>query len=188
MNKFTNPLDNIKIASPCSQDWNSMLGTDRKRFCGDCKLNVYNLSGMSKKEAEQLLANSDGRVCVRFYRRADGSILTQDCPVGWAAIKRRMSKTATAFASLIFGLMTSVGIMSLFNQPNGEMIGSLEAYPTATPTPKPKPTPERIPLMGAIAPTRTPTPKATPKIQEDVEMGETSMPLMGKPSIRDKKN
>ncbi len=42
MNKFTNPLSNIKIASPCSQDWNEMIGTERKRFCGECKLNVYN--------------------------------------------------------------------------------------------------------------------------------------------------
>ncbi len=62
MNKFTSPLDNIKVASPCSQDWNAMFGTDRKRFCGDCKLNVYNLSGMTKKEAERLLADSEGRV------------------------------------------------------------------------------------------------------------------------------
>ena len=55
MNKFTNPLSNIKIASPCSQDWNEMIGTERKRFCGECKLNVYNLSGMSEQEAENLL-------------------------------------------------------------------------------------------------------------------------------------
>ena len=48
MNKFTNPLDNIKIASPCSADWDAMIGNERSRHCGDCKLNVYNLSGMTK--------------------------------------------------------------------------------------------------------------------------------------------
>ncbi len=81
MNKFTNPLDNIKIASPCSADWDEMMGNERTRFCGECKLNVYNLSGMSQREAENLLLNSEGRLCVRFYKRADGTILTKYCPV-----------------------------------------------------------------------------------------------------------
>jgi len=114
MNKFTNPLSNIKIASPCSQDWNEMIGTERKRFCGECKLNVYNLSGMSRGEAENLFMRSEGRLCVRFYRRADGSVLTKDCPVGWQAIKRRVSRVSTAVASLIFGLVSGLGINNYF--------------------------------------------------------------------------
>ena len=72
--KFTNPLDSIKIASPCSADWGSMVGDNRQRHCGECKLNVYNLSGMSKKDAENLILNSEGRLCARFYRRKDGTI------------------------------------------------------------------------------------------------------------------
>ena len=52
MAKFESPLNNIKIASPCSANWDEMYGNERKRFCGDCKLNVYNLSGMSRDEAE----------------------------------------------------------------------------------------------------------------------------------------
>lgn len=114
MSKFTNPLNNVKIASPCSQDWNEMIGTERKRFCGECKLNVYNLSGMSRSEAENLLLNSEGRLCVRFFRRADGTVLTTDCPVGWQAIKQRVSKTATAFASLIFAALSGIGLASYF--------------------------------------------------------------------------
>src|SRR5215213_10800265 len=98
---FTNPLDNIRIASPCRSDWNEMYGDDRTRFCGECKLNVYNLSGMNRSEAEALLMNSEGRVCVRFFRRNDGTVLTKDCPVGWRALKKRVSTTATAIASLI---------------------------------------------------------------------------------------
>lgn len=47
MKNFNNPLDNIHIASPCSADWSEMYGDNRKRFCGDCKLNVYNLSDPS---------------------------------------------------------------------------------------------------------------------------------------------
>ena len=125
MNKFTNPLNSVKIASPCSQDWNVMIGTERRRFCGECKLNVYNLSGMSQREAENLLLNSEGRLCVRFYRRADGSVLTKDCPVGWQMIKRRVSKTATAFASLLFGIVGGLGLNSFFNGEKETVVGQM---------------------------------------------------------------
>ena len=113
MQKFTNPLDNIHIASPCSADWNQMFGDGRKRFCGDCKLNVYNLSDMTRSEAENFLIASEGRTCVRFYRRQDGSVLTKDCPVGWQAIKRRVSKVATAVFSMIAGLTGGLFAVSL---------------------------------------------------------------------------
>lgn len=114
MSKFTNPLNNIQIASPCSADWNEMVGDERSRFCGECKLNVYNLSGMSQREAENLLINAEGRLCVRFYKRADGTILTKDCPVGWQVIKQRISKTATAFASLVFAAFNGIGLANYF--------------------------------------------------------------------------
>jgi hypothetical protein len=163
MNKFTNPLNNIKIASPCSQDWEAMLGDNRKRFCGECKLNVYNLSGMTKAEAEQLLINSEGRLCVRFYQRVDGTVLTQDCPVGWAAFKKSVSKTATAAASLVFGIISGLGFNAYFGKsktvPKGrEIMGTVAYRPTPNNTPKPKTTPEEF-VMGAIAP----QPKTTPK-------------------------
>ena len=114
MSKFTNPLDNIKIASPCSQDWDAMIGVGRKRYCGECKLNVYNLSGMTRTEAESLLMNSEGRLCVRFYRRQDGSVLTQDCPVGWQSVKKRLSRVATAFVSLVFAALSGIGLANYF--------------------------------------------------------------------------
>ena len=110
------PLYNIRIASPCSADWSGMIGTDRKRFCGQCKLNVYHLSGMSVAEAEDLITQSEGRLCVRFYRRTDGTILTKDCPVGWARVKERVSRVATAAFSLLMTLFAGIGIMSFFSK------------------------------------------------------------------------
>jgi hypothetical protein len=104
----TSPLNNIKIASPCSANWDEMVGDERKKFCGECNLNVYNLSGMTKGEAENLLLESDGRLCVRFFKRADGTILTQDCPVGWAKVKRNLSRVATAAFALVFGTLGGI--------------------------------------------------------------------------------
>lgn len=124
-NKFSNPLDNIKVASPCSQDWDAMIGSERKRYCGECKLNVYNLSGMTRNEAENLLQNSEGRLCVRFFRRADGTVLTQDCPVGWRAVKVRMTKMATAFASLIFGLIGGLGLNFYMKDSSNVEVGKM---------------------------------------------------------------
>lgn len=161
--KYTNPLENLKIASPCSQDWEAMIGTERKRYCGECQLNVYNLSGMTRGEAENLVANAEGGLCVRYFKRADGTVLTADCPVGWKAFKKRVSVGATAFASLIFSLISGLGLAAMFSQSKGAAeMGELVSY-QPTPKPKSQPTPERdYPIMGGIA-APSPTPKSTPK-------------------------
>lgn len=130
MRKFTNPLDNIHVASPCSANWDEMFGDDRKRHCGDCKLNVYNLSNMTRREAEDLLVNSEGRLCVRFFRRADGTVLTKNCPVGWQAVKRRMSRIATAAFSMVAGIFGGIFAFNLFkSQPYNETIGVKRTLP-----------------------------------------------------------
>lgn len=108
MKKFTNPLDSVKIASPCGANWNEMRGDERKKYCAMCRLNVYNLSDMTRREAENFLINSEGRVCLRVFRRTDGTVITQDCPVGWARIKRKVSRTATAAFALIAGFFGGV--------------------------------------------------------------------------------
>ena len=131
MSEFDSPLNNIRIASPCQADWNEMYGDNRKRFCGDCKLNVYNLSGMTRDEAEALVMNAEGRLCVRFYKRADGSVITQDCPVGLARVKQRTRILATALASIVMALFTGILFASFFSKMKATM-GEI-AMPIATP-------------------------------------------------------
>ncbi|HEY0545643.1 MAG TPA: hypothetical protein VGC91_09725 [Pyrinomonadaceae bacterium] len=110
MAKFKDPLSRVKVASPCAADWESMIGDARRRFCAQCELNVYNLSEMTKREAEELLNQTEGRLCVRFYRRADGTILTQDCPVGWRAMRRRLKRVRTAIVSTVLSFLAGLGI------------------------------------------------------------------------------
>ena len=161
MAKFDSPLSNLKVASPCSQDWNAMVGDSRKRYCGECKLNVYNLSGMSQTEAENLVLSAEGRLCVRFYKRADGSVLTADCPVGWAKVKQRTRAYVTALASLIFTFFGALGMVAAFKKSNNAVVGKMVPYSSPTPKQSPKATPEETPfVMGDIA---VPTPKQTPK-------------------------
>jgi hypothetical protein len=112
MSLHTSPLDDVKIAAPCRASWERMTGNDRVRFCDSCNLNVYNLSGMSKNEAETLVGNSEGRLCVRFYRRADGTILTKNCPVGLRAVRRRVSRIAGSIVSAVLGFFAGIGFDS----------------------------------------------------------------------------
>jgi hypothetical protein len=92
-------LDQIKIASPCSADWDQMKGNDQVRFCDECKKNVFNLSAMTRRDAEALIKETNGNLCARLYRRADGTVLTEDCPVGVrvkiARVRRRVAWAIT---------------------------------------------------------------------------------------------
>lgn len=94
-------LQDVRIASPCTSDWSKMTGDDRVRHCAECNLNVYNFAAMTGFEIAELLANRQGRrVCARIYRRADGTMITQDCPKGLRAVIRRVSRVAgAAFAA-----------------------------------------------------------------------------------------
>lgn len=135
MQKFTNPLDKLKIASPCDADWGEMRGDERRRYCAMCRLNVYNLSGMTRGEAESFIVNAEGRVCLRIHRRADGTVITKDCPVGWRAVKRKVSRTATAVFSLIAGFFG--GVLAL------ESLQTLREFTNYEKVPEPFfPTPE----------------------------------------------
>lgn len=94
-------LDKARIATPCPANWNDMKGDDRQRHCGACKLNVYNVAGLTKAEAEALLERrvSGERVCVRLMRRQDGTIITKDCSVGISLARRAKLKAASMYAS-----------------------------------------------------------------------------------------
>ena len=110
MARFNNRLDHVRVAAPCKADWNQMIGNERVRFCSQCSLNVYNLSSMKRSEAESLVVQTEGRLCVRFYRRSDGSIITKDCPIGLRAIRRRVSYVAKAISYTVMGLLAGLGV------------------------------------------------------------------------------
>jgi hypothetical protein len=104
------PLDVIGVASPCHASWEGMVGDNRSRFCGECQKNVYNLSGMTKDEAEALVNAREGKLCVRFYRRADGTVLTEDCPVGLRWARRKLAGMLTGIAAAIAVLIGGIAL------------------------------------------------------------------------------
>jgi hypothetical protein len=115
MARFRNPLAHVRVASPCKADWDRMIGSERVRFCGQCSLNVYNLSAMTRDEAESLIARTEGRLCVRFYRRNDGSIITRDCPVGLRAVRERVSYWTKAATAALLTFFAAIGFQTLIS-------------------------------------------------------------------------
>src|SRR5581483_11638227 len=99
-------VDSIRIASPCSARWEDMDGDDRARFCGQCRKHVYNFSAMTQAEVAALIREKEGRLCGRFYQRADGRMLTADCPV---AVHRRCSRLARLAGSMATAILVFFG-------------------------------------------------------------------------------
>ena len=101
MNEELFALEDIQIAKPCKARWERMTGDDRTRHCGTCKLNVYNVAGMTREETVNLIRTSEGRVCLRIYKRYDGTLLTKDCPAGVASARRKQIGLAAAAMVLL---------------------------------------------------------------------------------------
>jgi len=92
-------LDAVRVASPCNMRWDDMVGDGRVRYCGKCEKNVYNVAYMTRDEAETLMHEHEGELCMRIYRRADGTVITSDCPVKAQRKERRNSLLAIAIGS-----------------------------------------------------------------------------------------
>jgi len=106
MNKQKFDVNNLRVASPCSVGWETMSGDERVRRCHSCKLNIYNISEMTKTEIEDLITKREERVCIRLYKRHDGTVLTKDCSVGFRAYQKRAARFAGAALAAILGLFS----------------------------------------------------------------------------------
>ncbi|MBX3231344.1 MAG: hypothetical protein KIT84_10400 [Labilithrix sp.] len=119
-------LDQVSVASPCSANWNEMLGDERVRFCLSCEKHVYDISAMPKAEAEALIAaqaEAAGELCIRFYRREDGTIMTSDCPVG--VTRKRRKKLALGVAGA--GALAFGAFAALQRAADDRVMGKIEA-------------------------------------------------------------
>jgi hypothetical protein len=109
--------------------WDAMKGDDRVRSCEACDKDVYNLSAMTRDEAESLLHEQDGSICARIHRRADGTVMTSDCPMG-ARQKRRRRTTAAAVGAGT--LVLAAGAAALWEAEPPRMVeGSDESFHTS---------------------------------------------------------
>ena len=142
-------LDLIQVASPCSMSWHEMEGDDRVRFCDECSLNVYNLSGMKRAEAEALVTSTEGRLCVRYHQRADGTVITRDCPIGVAAARRAVARLVGIVAAVCVALVSAAWAIGTGSRSRD---GGLEqAEPFRSVARRLAPPPTRFIVLGGAA-------------------------------------
>ncbi len=158
-----NVLEHVSVASPCSVSWDDMTGDDRARHCGRCGLSVYNLSDMTAQEAPAFVAGREGRACIRFYRRADGTMITRDCPVGLLALRLKAARAAARIAAAVAFLLGG-GLLFGANRVGGPArVRQLEPFATVCRWISPVPPPARFrPTMGEMVFRPAPPPGAGP--------------------------
>ncbi len=165
-------LKGIRVASPCTANWDEMRGDDRVRFCGSCEKNVFNLSGMTEEEAESLLEATNAQICVRFYQREDGTVLTSDCPVGALAVRKKRRRIAAASVASVFAML-AVACGGEVDGQGSPVVGQVESTETRAVTGKPD---SRL-MMGEMVADPTPKPATTAKAAS----GRPPRPMMGAP-------
>jgi hypothetical protein len=101
-------FDQITIDSPCPVSWESMQGDKRVRHCRHCQKNVYNLSAMTREEVVGLIQQKEVQLCGRMFRRADGTLLTSDCPVGLREVRRRIVRALFGIAATVLALVGGI--------------------------------------------------------------------------------
>ena len=118
-------LDQLAIAAPCTANWDEMTGDDRSRACSLCKKNVYNISAMSRAEAESLIRANEGDICVRLFKRADGTVIVDNCPVGLRAIRKQLSWVGARLvqAMTLFAAVAFIAFSVLATGSAGSMFG-----------------------------------------------------------------
>lgn len=91
-------LRQLEIPIRCHEDWDSIDGGERRRFCEKCGHHVNSFEEMSADEAEALL-NQPGRVCARVVLSPSRGILTRDGWIPRLAIAGALAFSATGCSS-----------------------------------------------------------------------------------------
>lgn len=88
----------IRIASPCDVEWDSMIGNDRVRFCEHCQLTVHNVDRASRKQIKLLVARSKGRLCVNYRQPVPQQLPS---PILYKIGRRTSVIAASAFSATL---------------------------------------------------------------------------------------
>jgi hypothetical protein len=112
-----NSFRKITVASPCLADWDQMTGNEQVRFCDHCNLKVHNISELTYARAARLVARSNGRLCVRYYRDSEGAPIVRQTKSKLHQIGRRVSRLAAGAFSATLSLSTVAAQPSTSQQP-----------------------------------------------------------------------
>lgn len=122
-------LDVIQVSKPCVASWDAMAGGDQKRFCSHCQKFVHNLSAMNEIEAERLVCQNAGDLCVRFSRDAQTrQVLTLDYEKREMPSRRRAMAVIASIGAAAVAAAT-FGAIQLTQKPTPAIMGAMVLPP-----------------------------------------------------------
>ena len=171
-------LDVIKIKTPCTENWETMAGHGKTRYCDRCELHVHNLSAMSIDEVQELVAGASGRLCVRM----DAPTVAEIAPSRRIARWRRVAMAAGLMVAGMLGLTAPGCDQKVMGEvpapppppsPPGRSAGIMGDM-VCPPTPRPAKQPTTQPV-ASTQPTKTSTPVAYPG-EMDLDRAKAALP------------
>jgi hypothetical protein len=147
-------LDVLEIKTPCPADWDAMTGDAQTRFCAHCQKHVHDLSQMPRDQAERLVCESAGNLCVRFARDEAGQVITLDYRRQkqqrwpwrlWTLVALCLAMITGTVEAVFFG--KKIQAVTPSTAPAQGQVMVLGAIPPPNPLPVPPPT-----KMGEVAP------------------------------------
>jgi hypothetical protein len=101
--------DELQVATPCQSAVWDTSDDNRARLCTTCNKNVYNVSLMTLAEADGLIREKKGNLCISLYKSFRGKTLTADAPKGFRFLRKKylIARAKTiAFALALWGFIT----------------------------------------------------------------------------------
>jgi hypothetical protein len=103
-------IDKLGINSPCTADWNKMKGNDRIRYCEECKRYVHDFSRLPRRQVQDLIAASPGRICARLTYNEDDSVIFLDSRTLSRSESQKASPLATAIVTAMITISTGIAL------------------------------------------------------------------------------
>lgn len=154
--------DDLKIADPCHENWDTMEPREKARFCTACQLDVIDVSAMKRSEAVAFSKKPRyDRVCVSYIVRKDGAIRFSDTPANTPDVQVqslfRRGRAVVAAAALSLAAcqpavdaVSAMGASIAHAEPRGEEVRLAGVAPIQQPPA----------VADAGVPVRPPVPRA----------------------------
>lgn len=128
MARRRNLSDALETRFACHVSWDDMSGGADRRFCGQCRCEVFDFAQMEPRAVKARLEASRGRLCARLTRVA-GRIQMLAPPSPPAAEAPRRAERAPAIAAGLFGAWLSLAAAHASASPSPAPVAAAPAEP-----------------------------------------------------------
>jgi len=178
-------LRQIRVKTPCQENWEAMSGGEQERFCDKCQHSVHDLTALTPAEAETLFAEATRTPCVRYIPDEKGAPIYK----GTSAWKKLLAAGAIGFSGAAHAQEKLTGKVAPSKPPqNQAMLGDVAVPSKLSPKDGPvkmgKPLAHPQPKIGE-APMAPHKGKGKPKKVVQKTQGIVA-PLTGTPSVPSK--